>query len=99
MASEAHQVSHQLAAKAATEFVKAAAEAGLSWADIAIGGETTQGETPEELQRDLIQMLANAYKWMPVPLAHMKVGMTFQRTGIDVETMIRAMAAAKGRLL
>jgi hypothetical protein len=40
MASEAHQVSHQLAAKAATEFVKAAAEAGLSWADIAIGGET-----------------------------------------------------------
>jgi len=26
----------------------------------------------------------------------MKVGMTFQRTGIDVETMIRAMAAAKG---
>ena len=58
-----------------------------------------QGETPEELQRDLIQMLANAYKWMPVPLAHMKVGMTFQRTGIDVETMIRAMAAAKGRLL
>jgi hypothetical protein len=38
--SEARQVSHQLAAKAATEFVKAAAEAGLSWADIAIGGET-----------------------------------------------------------
>lgn len=34
------EVSHALAARAATAFVKAAAEAGLSWTDIAIGGET-----------------------------------------------------------
>jgi len=68
MASEARQVSHQLAAKAATEFVKAAAEAGYHGPTLRLRRDHP-GETPEELQRDLIQMLANAYKWMPVPLA------------------------------
>lgn len=35
-----NQVCHRLASKAATEFVRSAAGAGLSWQDIAIGGET-----------------------------------------------------------
>ena len=56
------------------------------------------GETPEELQRDLIRMLADAYKWEPVPFASLHVGMTFERTGVDVEGMLAAMNMARGML-
>ena len=37
---EPRQIAHALAARSATEFVKAAADAGLSWTEIAIAGET-----------------------------------------------------------
>ncbi len=54
------------------------------------------GETPEELQKDLIRMLADAYKWEPVAFSALTVGMTFIRTDADVETTISALNAALG---
>jgi len=56
------------------------------------------GETTAELQRDLIQMLADAYKWEPVAFDSLRVGMKFERTGVDVEGMISAMNMARGML-
>ena len=54
------------------------------------------GETPEELQKDLIRMLADSYKWEPVAFSSLIVGMTFTRTDTDVETTISALYAALG---
>ena len=53
------------------------------------------GHTWEELSKDLCQMLADTYKWKPVPFAALHVGMTFERTGADVERMIAALEAAR----
>lgn len=54
-----------------------------------------QGETTEELSRDIARMLADAYKWVPVAFDDLHVGMTFERTGADVELMIAAMDAVR----
>jgi hypothetical protein len=53
------------------------------------------GETVEELYRDITRMLADAYKWQPVVFGALRVGMTFDRTGADVERMIAAVDAAR----
>lgn len=49
------------------------------------------GEDIEELRRDLARMMADAYKWVPVPFDDLHVGMTFEGTGVDVERMIAGM--------
>lgn len=54
-----------------------------------------QGETSEELARDLARMLADTYKWHPVAFDDLHVGMTFEPTGADVEIMLDAMNAAR----
>jgi hypothetical protein len=51
------------------------------------------GATFEDLSRDLCWMLANAYKWRPVAFNSLRVGMTFERTGADVERMVAAIDA------
>ena len=56
------------------------------------------GATIEELQQDLIRMLVDSYKWEPVAFDSLHVGMTFQRTGVDVEGMLNAMNMARGAL-
>ena len=53
------------------------------------------GNSPEDLRGDLAHMLADAYKWEPVAFSDLCVGMTFTRTGADVERIIAAMEAAK----
>ena len=40
-----------------------------------------QGETPEELARDLSRMLADVRLWKAVPFADLKAGMVFKRVG------------------
>lgn len=52
------------------------------------------GDDIGELRSDLARMLADAYKWVPVRYADLKRGMTFKRTGVDVEAMIAAMTKA-----
>lgn len=56
-----------------------------------------QGETVEELSRDLVWMLAATWKWVPVYFSSLRVGMTFEGTGVDVEPMIAAMTKARLR--
>jgi hypothetical protein len=53
------------------------------------------GETLEDLSHDLCWMLASVWKWKPVAFSDLHVGMTFERTGIDVERLIAAMNAAR----
>ncbi len=45
-----------------------------------------QGETMEELSRDLTQMIMDKYRWKPVKFDDLKPGMRFERA-IDQETM------------
>lgn len=53
------------------------------------------GETWEELSKDLCRMLADTYKWRTVAFNSLRVGMTFERTGCNVERMIAALDAAR----
>lgn len=53
------------------------------------------GETPDELRGDLARMLADAYKWEPVNFDTMRTGMTFERTGANIERMLAALDAAR----
>jgi hypothetical protein len=52
-----------------------------------------QGDDVEGLANDLSFMLAAVYKWKPVDFDSLHVGMTFERTGVDVEQVIAAMNA------
>lgn len=69
---------------------------GTLWAWTESTAMTPYGETVEELAGDLAHMLADAWKWKPVAYESLRTGMTFDRTGIDVEAMIAAMNAARG---
>ena len=40
-----------------------------------------QGETPEELARDLSRMLEDARRWRAVPFSELKAGMVLERVG------------------
>lgn len=62
----------------------------IRWTD-RIGECWAAGQDVEELSRDLVHMLAAAWKWKPVPFDDLRVGMTFEGTGVDVEDMIAAM--------
>jgi hypothetical protein len=65
-----------------------------TWTDLvgACGGSIAPGgESIGDLRADLARMLADAYKWMPVRYEDLRPGMTFERTGVDVEAMIAAM--------
>lgn len=73
-----------------------AADKLISWAEEP--AMIPQGETADELSSDLVNMLADTYKWEPVEFSTLRVGMTFQRTGADVEGMIRAMNMARNSL-
>lgn len=57
-----------------------------------------QGETMDELTDDLSLMLAASYKWMPVSFDSLRVGMTFERTGANVDGMIAAMNMARSSM-
>lgn len=54
-----------------------------------------QGESAEELSRDLVLMLACLWKWHPVDFSALHVGMEFAGTGVDVENMLGAMNKAR----
>lgn len=53
-----------------------------------------QGETALDLQRDLVRMLKDAWKWEPVDFEMLHVGMVFERTGVDIEDVLGAMNRA-----
>lgn len=56
------------------------------------------GDSADELYEDICHMLADSMRWLPVPFDSLKAGMTFQRTGNDVEKVIKAMLAAMPRV-
>lgn len=56
------------------------------------------GESMDELTTDLIQMLADCYKWEPVSFYDMTVGMRIKRTGANIEGMIAAMNMARSSM-
>lgn len=53
-----------------------------------------KGETARGLRRDLARMLSEAWKWEPVDFATLHAGMTFERTGVDVDDALGAMLRA-----
>lgn len=53
-----------------------------------------QGESIEDLSKDLARMMGDAYKWKPVAFNTLHVGMRFEPTGVNVEAMIAALNTA-----